>query len=768
MPVIRTPLTRRRSRSRGFSTLKPLGISEVSKFSRVRISATAKRSAKTKIKHKIKQKQANLFRQRSRKTQGRIAGRPKIFGKFRDTILGLSKSTIREKPQETLKLWAGLSKKSKPIKLVDGLVSGVSNRKHTEGSWPTRFIVETATNKTRKQVSAQVQKAFGIPANVSLKHHKITVETLFKKFKTKRYFVVTLGCPRRVTRTSAPNISSALKKLAKFQSVQLEGINIRLQGFGEHVDSSNTVPLNTGWHLGIMNVKEDWQNAGDRRGSGIVIGHPDSGWRPHPEYDELSPNQDRIDINRAHNVFNGNTGPNAALHDTSPQNMTTNLTHGTATGSMMVSAPATQGTTTVQNIPAKGEGVGGNITISGVAPGARVLPVKCITNVVLLGDTNLAHAIEYLMEENVDVISISLGGTPHHSLEDIMNEAVRTQNIIIVCAAGQVNGVADQETHFYHNTVVEPAAYQQTIAVACSTVNDKPWADSFRGSNVDISAPGHNVWFADFDEDGTRQIKYGSGTSFSTALVASVAALWLGFHGKQNLLQQYQGTNVSLSDVFRHLIKETARKPRIIDRTPVGEIFDVNEPWNEELFGAGIINAEALLDAALPNADDVSLPPAQEGNFVSWIQDSLEYGEEVVEGLERLGADTLNDLERLARESEEFAENLIRVLTFAAQRELEEKAKEASDFLQDQWIQLEGIAQSTAGNLKLEAEKSTQELEEAWEEAEDAVEEIAEDIAETTEEVVDAATDLAEDIVEGASDGAEEVIGWVAGWFDDS
>ncbi len=40
-------------------------------------------------------------------------------------------------------------------------------------------------------------------------------------------------------------------------------------------------------------------------------------------------------------------------------------------------------------------------------------------------------------------------------------------------AAGQVNGIADQEAHFYHNTVVEPAAYGETIAVAASTVNDK-------------------------------------------------------------------------------------------------------------------------------------------------------------------------------------------------------------------------------------------------------------------------------------------------------
>jgi len=591
------------------------------------------------------------------------------------------------------------------------------------------------------------------------------LKTLFKKFKTKRYFVVTLGCSRRMTKASATKIATALKKTARFKSVQLESVNIRLQHFGEQVDSSKTVPLNTDWHLGKMNMGEDWRSSANHQGTGIVIGHPDSGWRPHPEYDELNPNQGRVDINRAHNVFNGTTGPNAAIHDTSPQNMTTNLTHGSATGSMMVSASAAPGTTTAQNIPSQGEDVGGNIEISGVAPGAQVIPVKCITSVALVGDTNLAHAIEYLIQENADVISISLGGTPHHSLEDIITEAVRTHNIIVVCAAGQVNGVPDQETHFYHNTVVEPAAYRDTIAVAACTVNDKPWVDTFRGRNVDISAPGHNVWFADFDEDGNRQIQYGSGTSFSTALVASVAALWLGFQGKQNLLQRYQGTSVSLSDVFRYLMAETARKPRIIDRTPIGDVFDLDEPWNEELFGAGIVDVEALLNIALPNEDEVPLPPAQEGNFISWIQDATEFSEDVVEGLVDFGTDTLRELEKLARESEEFAENFIQVIAFAAQREIEEKAKETSDFFQAQWLQLEGIARSAGGTVRAEAEKAANELEEAWEEAEDAVEEIVEDIAETAEEVVDAATEVAEDIAEEVSDGAEDVIEWVAGLF---
>jgi hypothetical protein len=316
---------------------------------------------------------------------------------------------------------------------------------------------------------------------------------LFKKFQIRRFFVVSLACPRRKTAAAAREIAGALKKATNLRSVRLENVDLQLQGFDGRVDGAKTVPPDTEWHLRKMNVFEAWSESGNQQGEGIVIGHPDSGWRPHPQYDEINPHQDKVNITEAHNVLTGNTGPDEALHDTAPQTIANNLTHGTATGSMMVSERAQTGTTSIQNIPEPGKGAPVGVQITGVAPKAQVLPVKCVTSVVLIGDTNVAQAIEYLIDQNVDVISISLGGTPHHSLEAIMSEAVRQRNIIIVCAAGQVNGIADNETHFYHDTVIEPGAYADTIAVAASTVNDKPWADTFRGHNVDFSAPGHLV-----------------------------------------------------------------------------------------------------------------------------------------------------------------------------------------------------------------------------------------------------------------------------------
>ena len=769
MPIINSPRISLVSTRRLNSAIRYLDLEHAVRFRNVTISDSARTAAKKKINTRIQEKQAEFQRRRSVKTRQRLRKRPVLFKQAQKTVSTLIAEQAPIDAQKILHPWATRSKNTSRLRLIEGQIPGMRNRKRNLNSWPTRFIVETTQEQSLKAVSQSVQEAFGIDRRARLSTYKISVRPLFKKFQTRRFFVVTLACPRRTTKTAAQEIAGALKKAANLRSVRSENVDLRLQRLNLRVDGAKIVPPDTEWHLRKMNVFEAWSESGNQQGEGIVIGHPDSGWRPHPQYDEINPHQGKVMITKAHNVLTGNTGPDEALHDTAPrtvdQAILNNLTHGTATGSMMVSERAQTGTTSIQNIPDPGKGAPVGVQITGVAPKARVLPVKCVTSVVLIGDTNVAHAIEYLIEQKVDVISISLGGTPHHCLEAIISEAVRQHNIIVVCAAGQVNGVPDNETHFYHDTVIEPGAYADTIAVAASTVNDKPWADTFRGRNVDFSAPGHLVWFADFDEDGSRRIKYGSGTSFAAAVTASVAALWLGAHGKQNLLNRYHGSSVTLSDVFRHLVRETARKPRIIDRTPPGTALDVDEPWDEKHFGAGVIDAQALLSAPLPPAEAVPLPPAQESNFISWIQDMIGIGEQVVSDLTDLGQDTLDYLAEASRRSAEFAENFLTVMTRAAQKEAEDAARDTAEFLKTQWGYLEAVAESASGTVKQEAEKAARDVADAWEDAQQAVEDVADEVADTAEDVVEAATEVAEDVAEGMSEGTKDVLNFIGGLF---
>jgi hypothetical protein len=66
-----------------------------------------------------------------------------------------------------------------------------------------------------------------------------------------------------------------------------------------------------------------------------------------------------------------------------------------------------------------------------------------------------------------------------------------------------------------------------------------------------------------------------------------VAALWLAHHGRQTLLRRYRPP-IRLQHVFRHLLRKTARR------------------WNQANIGPGILDAKALLEAELPDADDIA------------------------------------------------------------------------------------------------------------------------------------------------------------------
>lgn len=316
------------------------------------------------------------------------------------------------------------------------------------------------------------------------------------------------------------------------------------------------------WGLKQMRVFEAWQkyfpDPSKPPGHGIVIAHPDTGYTQHPE---IVPN---ILIDKGINYIQPNSKPLDTLEESGGE-IINNPGHGTSTASLVISPPGAQGNY------ANGK------FVVGVAPGAKLLPLRVSYSVVLLGVRNLAEAIEYAADNGSHVITISLGTAfPNQRLRSAILYAQK-RGVIIIAAAGTMIPY-----------VVYPAAYDEVIAVTSSNIRREIWWGASRGKQVDVTAPGQELWHAKTRKNDkgefTYNIEQDSGTSFSAPIVAGLAALWLSYHGRDKLIARY-GTE-KIPFLFNQLLRDTCEK------------FPT---WKPNRFGAGIVNAEKLLAAPLPD-----------------------------------------------------------------------------------------------------------------------------------------------------------------------
>ncbi|WP_169054149.1 S8/S53 family peptidase [Nitratireductor sp. XY-223] len=312
-------------------------------------------------------------------------------------------------------------------------------------------------------------------------------------------------------------------------------------------------PADKKWALENTRVMSAWNLSPDL-GKGIFIAQPDTGIAQH---DEIESDSLRLDL--AADILEGGSDPTDPLD---PE--TACPGHGSGTASVAVGRRS-------------GE-------ISGAAPGAHLVPIRCVHDVRVVNPAPIARAVNHARLSGCHVISMSLGGLGSEALRTAVQKAVDA-NLIVVAAAGNCIGLA-----------VYPARYSAVIAVAGTNVNDRKWRGSCAGPTVDLAAPAEMVWRAKHEvRDGGRPvIAEGQGTSYSAALVSGIAALWLNRHGRDNLIAEANRRGVPLQDLFRAAACHTARVPK---------------GWNASHMGAGIIDAEALL-----RLDPADIPVAAQDN----------------------------------------------------------------------------------------------------------------------------------------------------------
>ncbi|MEM6460944.1 MAG: S8/S53 family peptidase [Pseudomonadota bacterium] len=297
--------------------------------------------------------------------------------------------------------------------------------------------------------------------------------------------------------------------------------------------------LDKRWALANTRVFEAWRLAPDL-GKDILIAQPDTGVARHHE---IASNSLRLDL--AADIIGGVDDPTDPLDpDTAAPG------HGSGTASVVVGRRT-------------GE-------ISGAAPGAKLVPIRCIEDVTVVNPTPVARAVNHARMSGCHIVSMSLGGLGSVALHNAVKKAVDA-DLIVIAAAGNCIGLT-----------VYPARYPEVIAVAGTDINDGGWQGTSVGRAVDVSAPAEMVWRAkhDMSTGGRPIVAEGEGTSYSAALTAGIAALWLSRHGRDNLIAEARARNTSLQELFRAAVRHTAR-------VPVG--------WNSSRLGSGIIDAEALL-----------------------------------------------------------------------------------------------------------------------------------------------------------------------------
>lgn len=433
-----------------------------------------------------------------------------------------------------------------------------------------RILVQTREPRSEREVRNFVYEAIGHP---DFNHIEVQVSRLFDEDvpeELRLFFEVVIeGVDPEDLKESPYDACYSIRSLSPFVSAEPDIAYQEFLGpvaltFGAPV--SPVTATDKAWAL--RNIKADvaWHlplpAGGKPDGQGSLIAHLDTGYVLHEDLDQ---------VNFVHSLKRDFiTRGGDASDPLKGLPLVSNPGHGTKTGSVMMS----RGGVTPAPFPSTSSGTTGPGEITGVAREASYVPIRCIKSVMVIFAGDIAKGVQHATASRCHVVSMSLGGFGATALRKAIEVAVNN-HLIVVAAAGN-----------YCLAVVYPARYPECIAMAASNVHDVPWTGSASGNAVALTAPGEDVWAA----EPTRAPKgtgTGSGTSYATAHMAGVAALWMSFFGRRFLvdLATHQGS------ILQELLRKHARATSY---PPPG--------WDTRNYGSGIVDVYKLLSSPPPTA----------------------------------------------------------------------------------------------------------------------------------------------------------------------
>ena len=257
----------------------------------------------------------------------------------------------------------------------------------------------------------------------------------------------------------------------------------------ERTQTSNLYSLDMDQSVGLIGADQFWSSVGGaaNAGAGVKVGVIDSGIDPsHPFFACKTVHfggiyYSGVAQDRQAPALPAVQGPGYIPGPGDPYYFSSS--HGTHVAGTIGGCA---GTTITDTEPWASLGT----TLSGVAPGAElhdynVFPAFGAGYVAFGGSAfshDIAHAIEDAVKDGMDVINMSLGGTPqgpHDFLAEVSNEAVQAGVVVVTSAGNEGPG---------NYTVGSPGSASEVIAVGAST--------NTRGLGVEVRVVGGDTYEA--------------------------------------------------------------------------------------------------------------------------------------------------------------------------------------------------------------------------------------------------------------------------------
>lgn len=324
-----------------------------------------------------------------------------------------------------------------------------------------------------------------------------------------------------------------------------------------------------------------------------LLGESCRNQRPHPPFRRTPWQQTRLQLHRAHDFATGR-GVTVAVVDTgvdaeNPQiagKLDPEMTPASFVSLEDDAIPPTRDCdghgTFVAGIIAGREFP--DLRFVGVAPHARILPVRVSAGSESGSADQLAAGIYWAVDQGADIINVSVVTmSPRGTLRDAVRYALR-KGVVVVTAAGNTGGQAG-------NAPTWPAAFAAEKGfeglIVVGALNQAGQVADFTTTSVPVSvvAPGEDVVST---APRLGHLTNQQGTSFATPFVSGVAAL---------LLERFD-KRLSPLEVKRRL-QLTADHPGL----------DLPDPG----YGWGVVNPTQALTAILPDGATLPTPRGESG-----------------------------------------------------------------------------------------------------------------------------------------------------------